>query len=799
MHSAEAVDGADVPPTSVSAACIICANLRRMFTEDEFWVDLGTIDKVLETPCLGHDPLLTFVREEYDDSDSSQLGQEEEDEEEGEKGGGEVGGSGAKKSEGEKSTERDENIEDAKNKEREEGDPSEKPKDDNPGPRPYTIQLSRYGEPHAQIDIGIPSSSRTVWDVLLARGRDEPQTPGYGRVLDPDWADLELARQWKKDCFTKHGDKCCNPFKIHHVSPAWLIDTANDCLVPGTDISDFVTLSYRWGDSAAFRSNRNTLPTLLKPGSLSPDQLGAELPLGIRHAMQLVREIEERYLWVDSICIVQDDRTHSTEQLRLMGAIYSSATLTIVASDGDANEGILGLQGSSQSRELKQAVIPVFENEKVIVRQLPVLRSLSGCTSYFERGWTFQEFYLSKQRLIFANNELQWNCSCAAFHEDLIAAEDASGGREYADRWLSTLLNGQPDFYALNRLLSEYNDRKLTYPEDALPGISGLLALVSRSFEGGFLFGLPETCFDSALMWRTSLITEMTRRVDSGRTHLLASACRLPSWSWISWECFALGAVTEDTFQLGSDGHRTTPITQWYTHETPDAAAKRPIQTHWFGLQEKFKESGYEVPEGWTREEYDETKHNPDEHKGRNPPHGLGKYVYSHVAVPGQYFWLPVPKCTVGETVEPFNPPQTPYISCRTWRGWFAAARIPDSKFSDIEIAFERHKFKAGLLDRQGNYCGWLDLHTTDDICLFPEADSDVDFKVELVAICRREELGGVKIFGKEKNAMPSFKARYCVLWVEWVAGVAYRKASGVVSKLVWDEHGVEDVNLILG
>ncbi|KAH8673184.1 heterokaryon incompatibility protein-domain-containing protein, partial [Ilyonectria robusta] len=786
MDSAEVVDGPDVPSMSVSTDCMICANLRRMFIEDEFWVDLGMIDKLLETRCSGHDPLLKHFREQFDDANNSQLGQEEEDEEGGEEGEGEPGGSGARKSDDEKSSERVENIEDAKNKEGEEGSPHEKPKDDKPGPGPYNIYLSRYDEPHGQIHIEESSNSGRLWDVLLARGRDEPQTPGYGRVLDPDWVNLELARQWKKDCFTKHGDKCSNPFKINHVSPAWLIDTANDCLVPGTDISDFVTLSYRWGDSAAFRLNRDLLPTLLMPGSLSPDQLGAELPPGIRHAMQLVHEIEERYLWVDSVCIVQDDKTHSMEQLRLMGAIYSSATLTIVASDGDATEGILGLQGSSPSREFKQAVIPVFENEKVIVRQLPLLESLSGCSLYFERGWTFQEFYLSKRRLIFANNQMQWSCSCAAFHEDLIAAEDASGGREHADRLLSTLLNGQPDFSALSRLLSDYNHRQLTYPEDALPGISGLFALLSRSFEGGFLFGLPETCFDSALMWRTSLTTEMTRREDSGRTNLLDCASPLPSWSWISWECFAMAIVTEETFTVGSRGSRTMPITQWYTHATPDATVKvkRPIQANWFRLAEKFKASGYEVPEGWTREEYEETKHNPGEHKGRDPPHGLGKYIYRPVDVPDQYFWLPVPKRTVGETAEPFNPPQTPYISCRTWRGWFAAARIPNSKFSDNEIAYERHKLEAGLLDHQGNYCGRLNLHTTDDISLFPEADSDVDFKVELVAICRREEIGG--------------ENRYCVLWVEWVAGVAYRKASGTVNEHTWDKHGVEEVDLIL-
>ncbi|KAF7556307.1 hypothetical protein G7Z17_g1502 [Cylindrodendrum hubeiense] len=375
------------------------------------------------------------------------------------------------------------------------------------------------------------------------------------------------------------------------------------------------------------------------------------------------------------------------------------------------------------------------------------------------------------------------------------------------DQWLSTVLNGQPFFSGLNHLLSEYNYRKLTYPEDALPGISGLLGVLSRSFEGGFLFGLPEICFDSALMWRANSMNSMKRRKDSGRTNLLNLTSRLPSWSWISWKCLGMTTIQEDTFRLWDRGYRTTPIVRWYTHETLDAAVKRPINSTWFYLPQKFQDSGFKLPEGWMREEYNKTQHGPEKYARGTPPDGLGKYVYRHVTDPEQYFWLPIPITTLSEAIELSIAPQTPYISCRTRRGWFKATKIPESEFLGINYAHLKRKFTPGLLNHQGKRCGWLHLHGMDDILQFPEDDSDVDFKVEIVAICRRKE---EDIFARkireeveEKREgeiyIPVFKEMYCVLWVEWVAGVAYRKASGVVEKDVWEGYDTEVVDLILG
>ncbi|KAF7556835.1 hypothetical protein G7Z17_g1176 [Cylindrodendrum hubeiense] len=765
-----------------------------MFTKPEFGVDLGMFDEVLKTPCPRHDPLLWFIRKQFDERQLKrqkrgiQLGQEKEV---GEGSESNKGNKDKKDKEGKKTKDITETNEKRGNGEREE---TKESGDKKPGPGPYNIYFERSSTPHGDISVELSSAGNTLWQPLLAKRSDEPQTPGYGRILDPNWIDLNLAKQWKKDCLTQHGEKCHNSLGIRPVPPAWLIDTVNDCLVPGTGISDYVALSYRWGTSTAFCTLRHLLASLLKPGSLSPNQYGREVPPGIKHAMKLVGVIDERYLWVDAMCIVQDDETHREEQLQLMGTFYSSAKLTIVAADGDAAEGILGLRGISPPRKFDQVVIPVFETESVIIREQPLM--IAPDSPYFERGWTFQEFLLSKRRLIFTKKQIHWHCTCADWTEDIIATAASPNEMGVLDSCLSNMLNSPTEFGWLNLLLRNYNDRKFTYAEDALPGISGLLAILSRSFDGGFLFGLPEMCFDSALLWYTPL-KGMKRRKDSGRTKQLAFTSRLPSWSWIGWWGFSTVMIREETFAMNSCHRRTIPITQWYTHKTPQAAEKRPIQSSWLHLREKIKDSNFKLPKEWTREIYDEARR-------YCPPEGLGNYIYSHATFPNRYFWLPVPILAANEDAKPFNPPQTPYISCETKRGWFSAMRIAKGEFMDDYIELSGPGLHVKVVDSKGKRCGQLSLHTAEDLLQFPAADSGNVFKVELVAICRQRIgiLPSAKRNGVEFSLLaerPVYTNVYRVLWVHWIDSVAYRKASGIIMHDAWEGHDLEDVHLVMG
>lgn len=75
---------------------------------------------------------------------------------------------------------------------------------------------------------------------------------------------------------------------------------------------------------------------LKSPGALQ--KLGDRLPRTIRDAIDLLRSLNQDYLWVDSICIVQDDERQKHDQISAMDRIYSSALFTIVAMTGKHND-----------------------------------------------------------------------------------------------------------------------------------------------------------------------------------------------------------------------------------------------------------------------------------------------------------------------------------------------------------------------------------------------------------------------------------------------------------------------------
>lgn len=757
-----------------SEACKVCAILRDMFAGHSSANEISL--KTLETTCSGHGPLFDFLQDEISQEVFEVFKTRQRD----------TTNSGAGES-----SERTEEVKESKKR-------KEIPRDEPGWKRGIKLyEILFLGDSKGRMKIKLRTTGTRMefsWELLMVRSCYEPQTPGFGRVLDPEWVDLKLARRWKRRCFAKHKDKCRNPLRIGTVSPAWVIDTTNGCIVPGESISEYVALSYRWGVSAGFRTTRHLLKALQEPGAFSQgSNLGDTMTPILQHAIGLTQAIDERYLWVDAICIVQDDEKHCTTQLELMGAIYATAKLTIVASDGNAMDGISGLKGISPPRQVDQKFVPVLESERLFFHCPPSFRS--GTSEYFDRGWTYQEYHLSQRRLTFAKGQIYWHCTCAEWEEAVIEPKKNVFRSKNGSHFLN-ILQRQPNFEALNELLSEYNGRHLSFPEDALPGISGLLSILTRSFEGGFLFGLPEIAFDSALMWRSPYLGNMEKREDSGKNNLLSVAARLPSWSWVSWKCARFQALDEETLDTDHYNHSwTIPITHWFTHRTPEAIEKRPIHSDWFRWRERFNDIAYELPKGWTREKCSVTP---------GPLEGLGQYWYRHAAMPNKRFWFPVPTTTVDEEMQLLVPAQTPYISCNTKRGRFQAAQLPISHFPNWDRKDKYGHFHAGMLDASGNYCGRVYLQGLDDISRFPEADSRRTCDIELVAICRRREVVSEQNCWRIDEPVgsyyhPIFKDVYGVLWVEWTDGIAYRRASGIVDKDAWEGHDLEDVHLVLG
>jgi hypothetical protein len=202
------------------------------------------------------------------------------------------------------------------------------------------------------------------------------------------FADTSVVRKWLGNCCAFHGD-ACTPLTIKvgndhddELRSFRLIDVEDSCLAAGYSGSRYVALSYVWGPVSTVRLGKGILESLMQKGGLESIMHG--LPRTIQDAITLVRRIGERYLWVDTLCLIQDDPDDMSDGVRKMDLIYEGAVLTIVSATGtDANAGLCGI---TRVRSPKQDIEEVEPGVKVLV--LHDNEHHMTPSKYASRGWT---------------------------------------------------------------------------------------------------------------------------------------------------------------------------------------------------------------------------------------------------------------------------------------------------------------------------------------------------------------------------------------------------------------------------
>lgn len=176
-----------------------------------------------------------------------------------------------------------------------------------------------------------------------------------------------------RQCETLHGRECTHSgepcfdteplplaksARFDEIRPSlYFVDVHFNCLVqdpPGA--CRYVALSYVWGNVTILRAYSCTVDRLRRPGSLwlSRHQLLAL----VTDAMNLVADMGERYLWVDSLCVLQDGGEAKAATINQMDVIYENALLTIIAAEGnDATAGLPGIGHRPRTRSQRCDVI----------------------------------------------------------------------------------------------------------------------------------------------------------------------------------------------------------------------------------------------------------------------------------------------------------------------------------------------------------------------------------------------------------------------------------------------------------
>lgn len=382
----------------------------------------------------------------------------------------------------------------------------------------------------------------------------------HGRVVDVAKLDMELARNWLRCCEREHGELCENPSSTmmndRSTQPRSLmvVDVKRLCICRLPPGSRYVCLSYCWPIAKAFMLTQATLSELLGAKSLARRM--RELPHTIQDAIQCVCELGEAYLWVDSLCIIQDNKDDKRYQISQMDRIFTSAFLTIVPVCSVA-EWTDNLQsGLPRYRKHTGGAQQKIESVQSLRLAVPfdTLSYPLEISRWSTRAWTYEEGLLSRRILYFTEDQVYFQCSCSIFCEDGVGENSPIFARVFraSNLWnmgspyTSDPGNGYYGSFHLQRAkyadpreamldyhtrVEDYTVRDLTYHSDILNAFKGIEAVMKRSMSTEFWYGLPESRLDTALLW--TLYGAHKRRGVSVKG--FTKSC-FPSWTWAGWD-----------------------------------------------------------------------------------------------------------------------------------------------------------------------------------------------------------------------------------------------------------------------
>ncbi|RDH35007.1 HET-domain-containing protein [Aspergillus welwitschiae] len=274
------------------------------------------------------------------------------------------------------------------------------------------------------------------------------------------------------------------------------------------EIYPYCALSYCWGPTQA--NLKTTKETLINHcHHIDKDHM----PKTVQDAVEVCRRLGIKYLWVDALCIIQDDALGVDwyEQSSEMDQIYSSAYVVIAADTAeDCSEGFLGTSSVQQLREVTVDWIKA----NFICRDKPNGQSddpsfLLKRTPLSRRAWTLQETLLPSRVLHYTGTEIvlrlgeTFHCQCGkcSFHHV---------GTSHSD-W--------------HQIVSHYSFRQMTKPSDKLSALSGLAARTSDG-DRKYLAGL----------WSDTLVIDLLWYVTGSGLHMRPEPWRAPTWSWASMD-----------------------------------------------------------------------------------------------------------------------------------------------------------------------------------------------------------------------------------------------------------------------
>ncbi|KAI1311985.1 heterokaryon incompatibility protein-domain-containing protein [Xylaria venustula] len=472
---------------------------------------------------------------------------------------------------------------------------------------------------------------------------------------DVPFFDVQLLRGWMRRCEDNHAVKCGGKgIKKEDLPTGFrVIDTLEEKITEPEGSFRYMALSYMWavGPDNNVQLEKSNVEALTEPHSLRQVQL----PNIIVDAIALCRDLGERYLWIDRLCIIQDDEVTKPKQINAMDTIYRSASCTIMGALNTRDD--VGLPGcAGRPRHPRSSIwAPAYgldvETQGLICGSTTDYAIDS--TLWNQRGWTFQERLLSRRCLYITHHQVIYRCCEEEAMEVLTWAASpvcsSPEGRGHQDKdGISrkdcdnssnnssdeTANSNQPskDISIFKRgdysgqgtqftfqggikvsdyfdWVKDYRSRHLSFVSDAFNAFVGVSNALSESFKCRILFGIPEKYLAASLYWDSP-----------GAFSPLGQIHNVPSWSWVS----SSSAVTYDcaSERLGRDFYQIASIVYFHYQQPNGDLKKLVLEERWIQHEISIEElaqrdelpplRGKGIPGEWrTNQDWKECLQNP--------------------------------------------------------------------------------------------------------------------------------------------------------------------------------------------
>lgn len=348
-----------------------------------------------------------------------------------------------------------------------------------------------------------------------------------------------------QDCIANH--KECKTYLDTTWLPTRLVHIGDESkgqrtrLVLGNDVEPgtaYSTLSHCWGNSRFLSLNRANLDELL----CEIDE--AQLPKSFSDSLAVASRLDIAYIWIDSLCIVQDDEQDWLNEASQMHRVYMNSVCNICATG--STDSTQGLFRSREPDIFKpcDVTIPWLNNggEFRIVDARTWAEEVTQAPLN-KRAWVAQELLLAPRQLHFGASQILWqcieSCACEQYPDGLpdviaIRAKGVQSARQQLRR--SELIDGDADQH--NKIRSDwrvvaehYMRGKLTYDRDRVMALDGIIQRYASLLGDDFVAGIWRSDALRGLLWSVEFC-----RHGGGVPSRRPIKARAPSFSWLSIE-----------------------------------------------------------------------------------------------------------------------------------------------------------------------------------------------------------------------------------------------------------------------